>query len=187
MATWIARDCGCKQEAVMGKRRERFCEKHGNLFESEKVIDGRTGSGTPRRRSSLKRTKGFAASPTQRDKVKGLVCLGCGKEASEDGSLVIDPAHLWPRGKGGCDKADCVIPLCRFVYDGSGCHQLLDEGKLDLLDRLEERDFHDAYAKELAHPIAEHGVSLVALVRRLTGSDWEFRKVESPAIEGAVG
>ncbi len=185
MAIWIAQSCGCRQEVYNGQKRAKFCEPHGNLFESGAVIERREGK--PRRSSTLKRTDGFAASKAQRQKVKGLVCLGCGREATEDGSLVIDPAHLWPRGKGGCDKADCVIPLCRLVSDGSGCHGLFDSGRLDLLSRLEVRDFHEAYASEIVHPIAEHGVSLVALVRRLTGSDWEFRKVGSPAVEGAVG
>jgi hypothetical protein len=185
-----AQPCGCTKDIGMSKARTtRTCREHGNLFLYDKALGRNSGaseSGKPRRRSSLKRTNGFAASKAQRNKVKSLVCLGCGREGSEDGSFVIDPAHLWPKGKGGCDKADCVIPLCRLVFDGSGCHQLFDEGKLDLLARLEERDFHEAYAKEIAHPIAEHGVSLVALVRRLTGSDWEFRRVESPAKEGAV-
>jgi hypothetical protein len=194
----VAEPCGCQRDIGMTKAREPHHCEHGNLYRYAKAL-GRSGDSSRsegqnsgqgsqrRRRSTLKRGCGFAASKAQRNKVKGLVCLGCGREGSEDGSFVIDPAHLWPKGKGGCDKADCVIPLCRFVYDGSGCHQLFDEGKLDLLSRLEERDFHEAYAKEIAHPIAEHGVSLVALVRRLTGSDWEFRWVESPAIEGAVG
>lgn len=184
MATWIARGCGCRQVVFNGQKRDKLCELHGSLYESEAVIEARKAK--PRR--ALQRSaSGFSASAAQRKKVKGLACVGCGREATEDGSVVIDPAHLWPKGKGGCDKADCVIPLCRFIYDGSGCHQLLDTGKLDLLSRLEERGFHEAYAKEIAHPIAEHGVPLVALVRRLTGSDWEFRRVEAPAIQGAVG
>lgn len=195
----VADPCGCQRDIGMTKAREpQFCE-HGNLYRYTKAlgrsgapgqVEGQTSAARVqrRRRAMLKRGRGFSASKSQRQKVKGLVCLGCGREATEDGSLVIDPAHLWPRGKGGCDKADCVIPLCRFVPDGSGCHGLFDLGQLDLLSRLEERDFHNAYAKELAHPIAEHGVSLVALVRRLTGSDWEFRRVElAPTSEGAVG
>jgi hypothetical protein len=168
----IAYPCGCRQESYMGQKRERLCE-HRNVFERPDA----QGKTSPRRRSApLKPGKGFAASKQQRQKVRGLVCVGCGREASEDGSVVIDPAHVWPKGKGGCDKAACVLPMCRFVFDGSGCHKLFDEGKLDLLARLEERDTHEAYAEELAHPIAEHGVSLVSLVRRLTGSDWEFTR-----------
>jgi hypothetical protein len=39
MATWIARDCGCEQEVYNGQKREKLCELHGNLFESEAAIE----------------------------------------------------------------------------------------------------------------------------------------------------
>lgn len=182
-----AHPCGCKKDIGMSRAHvPQSCEEHGNLF----VYDHGLGVASPAsnhagRRlssSSLNPGKGFGASKVQRQKVKGLVCVGCGREATEDGSVVIDPAHVWPKSKGGCDKAVCVIPLCRLVFDGSGCHQLFDDGKLDLLERLEERDRHEAYAEEIAHPIAAHGVPLVALVRRLTGSAWEFRRVDEVAV-----
>jgi hypothetical protein len=144
MTVRIAQPCGCRQESFMGQKRDRLCE-HRNVFERPDA-QGRTTA--PRRRHApLRPGKGFAASKQQRQKVRGLVCVGCGREASEDGSVVIDPAHVWPKGKG---------------------------------------------AEELAHPIAEHGVSLVALVRRLTGSDWEFTRrstteeAAKAAPEGAV-
>jgi hypothetical protein len=73
------------------------------------------------------------ASTAQREAVGGRVCLGCGREASD--WLAIDPAHLWPRGRGGCDSRFCVVPLCRDG-SGQGCHRLFDEGKLDLLGVL---------------------------------------------------
>lgn len=172
-----AQPCGCTKDIGSSKAHVPQQCKHNNLFLYDKAL-GRnsTGSTQPRRRSTLRRTKSFAASPAQRKKVQGEVCVGCGKEASEDGSLVIDPAHLWPRGKGGCDKPDCVLGLCRFVYDGSGCHRLFDEGRLDLLERLTGKETFQA---ELAHPITEHGVGLVELVRRLSGSSYEFVKVRS--------
>lgn len=90
----------------------------------------------------------FAASPNQRLKVSGQPCIVCGSGPS-------DPAHVCPRGKGGCDEADCVVPLCR------GHHRLYDTGELDLLPYLEPR-----YRRELAHAL-EH-VGLVGLYRRVT-------------------
>src|SRR5690349_18993525 len=115
---FVADPCGCQREIGMTKARESQTCEHGNLLRYSKALSrsGRTsssegsssrnGSGR-RKRSTLKRTNGFAASKAQRAKVKGLVCLACGREGTEDGSVVIDPAHLWPKGKGGCDKADC--------------------------------------------------------------------------------
>jgi hypothetical protein len=83
-----------------------------------------------RRRPSLRKRAAISpASSAQREAVRGKVCLGCGREASD--WLAIDPAHLWPRGRGGCDSRFCVVPLCRDG-SGQGCHRLFDEGKFDL-------------------------------------------------------
>lgn len=87
------------------------------------------------------------------------MCLGCGRQRSE--WLALDPAHLWPRGLGGCDDELCVVPLCR-TFDGSGCHRLYDDGKLDLLPKLEPH-----YRRELAHAVVHGG--LVAVYERVTG------------------
>jgi hypothetical protein len=70
-----------------------------------------------------------------------------------------DPAHLVPRSLGGCDKADCCVPLCRLH------HRMFDRGELDLLPHLEP-----LYRKELSHALAH--VPLLALLRRLTGTRW---------------
>jgi hypothetical protein len=100
------------------------------------------GQGKPLRRTDLEASENLVtrktrerrrpispASPAQRAAVKGRPCLGCGRYESE--YVAIDPAHVWPRGRGGCDSRFCVVPLCR-TFDG-GCHRLFDEGKLDLL------------------------------------------------------
>lgn len=176
----VAQPCGCVQETYMGQRREKFCEC-GNLFEKPEVVERRRDR---RSTSTLKPGRGMAASPAQREKVAGAVCVGCGAEATPDGALVIDPAHVWPRGKGGCDSPDCVLPLCRFVFDGSGCHRLFDEGQLDLLSRVSEQP--EAFATELAHPIRHHGVPLVSLVQRLAGNEYRFVKAESPRAREAA-
>jgi len=144
--------CGCSYEQYQGKKRPRECD-HGNPFVSEKAKAG------GRRASTLSQGKGFAASQAQRDKVEGRACIGCGREKSD--TLAIDPAHVWPKGKGGCDHADCVLPLCRFIFDGSGCHRSFDNGELDLLPKLADSE---AWQVEQAHPIACHGVSVMELV-----------------------
>lgn len=167
MTLWEVTDCGCTQDVYLGKKRERFCE-HGRLFQRVRE-DGSKVTG-------IQPGRGFEASPAQRLKVAALVCAGCGKEAIP-GVQAIDPAHLWPRSKGGCDKADCVIPLCRIEATGEGCHRLFDQGRLDLVPRFADSE---AWQVEQAHPILFHGVSPVELVRRLSGGSYDFVRVESP-------
>jgi 5-methylcytosine-specific restriction endonuclease McrA len=67
--------------------------------------------------------------------VAGQACLVCQRRP-------IDPAHLVPRSLGGCDEANCCVPLCR------SCHRAYDRGELDLLPRLEPR-----FRAELAHAL----------------------------------
>jgi hypothetical protein len=98
----------------------------------------------------LRRTGFRTVSPAQRAKVRARRCAACGRDGG------VDPAHLIPRSKRGCDHADCVVPLCRR------CHRAFDDGALDLLRHLEP-----GYRRELAHAL-EH-VSLMELVRRVTG------------------
>lgn len=96
------------------------------------------------------------ASKAQRDKVRHAVSIYSGQPGC-------DPAHIWPRGKGGCDHPDCVVPLTRTE------HNAFDAGRLDLLATLVARK---CWA-EMAHPIACHEVSPLMLLRRLTGQQWE--------------
>jgi hypothetical protein len=175
LPTWKT-DCGCTQIIGCGQKRDRFCE-HKRPY--VKVVEGQEDAPKSRRRSSLKQGACFAASDAQRAKVAGMPCIACGVEATEDDSIVIDPAHLWPRSKGGCDHEDCVVPACRYPFKGGeGCHRLFDEGQLDLTERLADSE---AWQVEQAHPILVHGVSPVELVRRLSGGAYEFVRAEAVA------
>jgi hypothetical protein len=71
----------------------------------------------------------------------------------------VDPAHLVPRSRGGCDHPDCVIPLCRTH------HRLYDKAGLSLLPYLGR-----GWRRERAH--ARTHVSLGALTRALRGGGW---------------
>lgn len=75
------------------------------------------------RKPSPKRN-GFAASPAQREAVRGKACLVCRQQPTE-------PAHVVDRSLGGCDHALCTVPLCRRDHD------LYDQGQLDILPFLE--------------------------------------------------
>jgi hypothetical protein len=72
-----------------------------------------------------------------------------------------------PRCLGGCDKPDCVVPLCRVH------HRTYDRGELDLLPRLEPR-----YRAELAHGLMHIG--LLALLRCVTGARWKPQPAGPP-------
>jgi hypothetical protein len=178
---------GCKTTGTKKNPPPRICETHGETYVYTKALRGSGLSRNPegsttdkpsrrRRRSTLKRGKSFPASDAQRAKVADMPCVSCGKVASA--YLAIDPAHVWPRGKGGCDSPDCVLPLCRLIATGEGCHRLFDEGRLELVERLADSE---ACQVEQAHPILVHGVSPVELVRRLSGGAYEFVRAEDGA------
>lgn len=98
------------------------------------------------------------ASAAQKAKVQRIgLCIVTG--ATED----LDPAHLWPRGMGGCDHEDCIVPLRRDV------HRLLDERELDILPDLIA---HECWA-ELAHMVSAHHVDPIHMVEQLTGERWQ--------------
>lgn len=140
------------------KRGDKLCQ-HGNLFEKPG-----TGSQRPRRNSTLKRGPGFAVTKAQRDKVRGLPCVGCGREAST--YVAIDPAHIWSEGC-RCTSPLCIFPLCRDIQ--GGCHVPYDRRELDLLSKLIDR----GYYAELGHIISAHQVSPLTLIQRLTGTEWQ--------------
>lgn len=98
------------------------------------------------KRGALKNGKGFAASKSQRDKVRGRSCIYCGAE-----NVSIDPAHVWPRSLGGCDEPECVTAMCRR------CHNFYDTGRLDLLPTLKAN--HPA---EYAHAVSHAGTEALA-------------------------
>lgn len=105
-----------------------------------------------KRRTPLRRSGFTAASPAQQHKVARLACLVCRGRPC-------DPAHIVPRRHGGCEHPDCVVPLCRT------CHRAFDDGRLELLARLEP-----GFRAELAHALGH--VSLAWLVRRVTAGRW---------------
>lgn len=123
-------------------RRRKRLQRRGALRRT-----GRLQGRTPPRRSRI-----APASDAQRAKVAGQRCLVCGERP-------VDPAHLVPRSLGGCDHADCVVPLCRVH------HRVYDRGEFDLLPHLEPR-----HRAELAHAVLHIG--LLRLLRRLTGTRW---------------
>jgi hypothetical protein len=102
------------------------------------------------RRTPLERRPLAPASRAQRDAVRGARCIVCGTDRA------IDPAHLVPRGLGGCDHALCVVALCRAH------HRAYDRGVLDLVPYLEPRSRGQA-----AHAV-EH-IGLARTMRRLSG------------------
>jgi hypothetical protein len=111
------------------------------------------------------------ASDAQRLAVDGMVCLGCGKAASS--GRAIDPAHIWPRGRGGCDDSLCVVPLCR-TFTG-GCHRLFDEGELDLLAIIVRTEAWEQWRAHAQHAL-EH-CTPNELVERLTGARTQWSDV----------
>lgn len=122
--------------------------ERGSTFSTPRSELKKTATKTKRRAIS-------PASPEQRAKVREQVSIVSGESPC-------DPCHVWPRGMGGCDHPDCVIPLTRSE------HQAFDEGRLDVLPFLVA---HGMWA-ELAHPISEHRVDPVSLLQRLTGVRW---------------
>ncbi len=82
-------------------------------------------------------------------KVAEHVCRSCGERPC-------DPAHVTPRSLGGCDAAECVIPLCRV------CHWGLDENRMDVLPLLTR--------EEQGHAAAHLG--LIGALERSTGERW---------------
>jgi hypothetical protein len=134
-------------------------------------LDRRSGlkpSPGPARTAAMKRSRGFAASRAQRDKVRDLPCLVCGRDRYE---VTVDPAHLCPRARGGCDADECVVPLCRIH------HHMFDGGKLSILSELVAGRMH----AELSHALGHLDCDLIGLLHRVTGE----RYVPDPVSEAA--
>ena len=100
----------------------------------------------------LRRLPIVPASEQQRTKVADLSCIVCGRSP-------VDPAHLVPRRRGGCDHRDCVVPLCRTH------HRLYDHAQLALGVHL-----GGGYQRERAHALAH--VSALQLCWALKGRGW---------------
>lgn len=104
----------------------------------------------------------MAASQAQRAKIIGAACVVCAKTNG------LTPAHLAPRGLGGCDHPDCVVPMC-WAH-----HRAYDTGRLDLLPHLEPR-----WRAEIAHAVGHLG--LIGAYRRLTGGRLPVTDVDEPS------
>lgn len=132
--------------------------------DSQRSVE-RAGVKREQRRPGKKASRGISpASSAQRAKIKAMgACVVLGSTEGVDG------AHVWPRGLGGCDSPDCVIPLHREL------HNLLDRQEIDILGILIA---HGLFV-EIAHPILAHNVSPLTLLERLTGLNWQPIK-ESP-------
>jgi hypothetical protein len=108
-----------------------------------------------RKPSTLKRRPVSPASSGQRAKIRGAVSIVSGEHGTE-------PAHVFPRGLGGCDDPLCVVPLTR------GEHREYDLGELDLLPFLIAHGLVD----ELAHALGHARGDLLGLASILTGVRW---------------
>lgn len=89
--------------------------------------------------------------------VRVTACIVTGR--TKKAGYAVDPAHLWPRGKGGCDDPLCVVPLWRPV------HQLYDDGKFDLLPWIVA---HGGLHLHMAHALQHAGGDVVALINQVT-------------------
>lgn len=166
---------------------KRACARPGcaKLF-----VDRGSGSGVPRAycstechhlhreptkaaappRVELRRTEGAgqrrprsisSASTAQREVVRVTSCIVTGRVKAS--GYAIDPAHLWPRGKGGCDSDLCVVPLWRPV------HRAYDDGRFDLLPYVVAHGLH----AQMAHAMEHAGGDVVALINQVTSCRFE--------------
>lgn len=100
----------------------------------------------------MKRGKGMAASPAQREKVRGLDCIVCGQSPC-------DPAHTISRAKGGDDDPRCVVPLCRPH------HRAFDSQGFSILEFMEPD-----HREEIAYAVGL--VGLLNALQLLTNERW---------------
>lgn len=152
--------CGCTDDIGMSKAKTpHFC-KHGNLF----VYVHQLGSKAKQNggRTPLKQGKGMAASKAQQAKVKNRPCVNCERDRFEGAE--IHAAHIWPRSYTPCACPEGVVPLC------STCHRLYDDPNqaLDLLPKLIDR----GYRAEVVHAFVEHHISLLEVIKEVTGVEW---------------
>jgi hypothetical protein len=90
----------------------------------------RTGGPKPKA-SSLKKAPLGRCTEAQKERVRDLACIRCGKHVG-----ACHPAHVAPKAGLPQEVADdvrAVVPLC------FECHRLYDEGKIDLSGELEPR------------------------------------------------
>lgn len=68
------------------------------------------------------------------DKIKLCLCVGCGRSAGN--GYVIDPHHLMrvtatSRGTSMKNADRWAVPLCRSLFDSTGCHSQIDKNTND--------------------------------------------------------
>jgi hypothetical protein len=112
-----------------------------------------------KRKSAMKRGRGFAASPAQQRKAQEEPCIVTAYHAAQ--SYVVDPAHLCAKAQGGCDDPLCVVPLWRPT------HRQFDDGEFDLLPYLVKHR-----VPELQHALGHYDGDLIGLLNRLTGESF---------------
>jgi len=132
---------------------------------SEQRAAALRANGLPRRTSLAGRR--VRASEAQRAKVAGAACLVCGRRP-------VDPAHLVPQRFGGCEQADCVVPLCRAH------HRIFDRARLALAPFLSDSQ----HRAELAH--ARGHVGAERLHEALAGGGWPPPWIETDENEEAA-
>jgi hypothetical protein len=158
---------GCVEERGMSKPPPGECPGHGPFVYTKQLkrsgpmrrVSEKRAPQVRKQGSTLKRGRGFAVAPAQREKVRDLPCIVTGQDRNE---AVIHPMHLWDRGRGGCDDPLCVVP------GRADIHRLYDEYKIDLLPAL----INGGYFPEMAHVIEAHDVSPTQLLERLTNVRW---------------
>ena len=114
-----------------------------------------------RGRKGLKNTPLGHASPAQKAKVEREGCRLSHLINSQGHYMgvepvVVDPAHITPRGVGGCDDPLCICPLTRRN------HLLYDRGELDILPYLT--------LEEQAHAVLHVGI--LGALKRTTGDNY---------------
>jgi hypothetical protein len=107
----------------------------------------------------LKQTPLGHCTPQQKARIEGMACLVC-----RSGRIAAEPAHLIPRGhpkmtREAADDVRAVVPLCGGP---EGCHDLFDEGKIDLVPYLEPN-------WREAQEWAAGAVGLATAMRSITG------------------
>jgi hypothetical protein len=95
------------------------------------------------------------ATPAQRARTVTCVVTG----ARRDEGWTVDPAHLCPRGLGGCNDPLCVVGLRRDLHDA------FDQGELDLLPWL----IAHGMVAEIQHALEHYRGDLLGLAARLCG------------------
>jgi len=137
---WITHSCACSHDAVMGKKRPRFCE-HGHLFVSEKSL----ASGSKRASRSSEPRRDWTAA---RLKVESEArCRACGSTSHIEAAHIMGRKHdeaTIPGSRVLYVDPNRIVPLCGPFPDG--CHGEYDHKRLDLLSRLSVEEQTQAVA-----------------------------------------